>query len=1155
MSTRTVGALGLSLAAVAMLPACGEHQPDRTAHSGGTLAHLQDQFPAAGELLRGVLPLRRNDRRVVPRPSVAPTGARGGAWRLPAAHRLEVQLADDAAGITRVTSGPVTLEIRPLGARHVMGQLEARALTFREVYPRADSIMVAAEDRVEELILLRDARAPRTFQYEVRVTRGGGRVRQLEGTVEVLDPAGNAWLRLAPPFVLDQQGDKAAATASLEGDRLTVSLPPGWDRYPALLDPLWTTTGGTSSWHARHTATLLKSGKVLVVGGYHFTSKSVEIYDPATGTWSTTTSTIDGRAAHTATLLSGGQVLVAGGWSRSTAEIYDPVSAKWTLTGSMSTSRRDHTATTLKSGKILVTGGVNKKKTAELYDPGTGKWTAAQSMKTGRHYHTATLLASGKVLVAGTDDRKIRSTELYDPASGFWSAAGNMASGRYGHIATLLPSNQVLVAGGGNSADPKSGPNTSSELYDPASGKWTATGSTKVGRNGHAAALLPSGRVLICGGGTKSAALKAAEIWDPATNKWALVESMKSMRSWHTLTLLPSGWVLAAGGYYNKPTAELFDGTTGLACANAAACLSGFCTDGVCCGSACTGTCKECRVEGGVGSCLPVAAGKTDTNAATACAGDSACDGKGGCKLLSGEACKLAADCLSGFCADGICCEAACDGTCKICQLTGGAGKCVDVAKGQTDPAALSPCQGNSVCNGQGSCKTALGKPCSGSAQCVSGVCGVDAVCCDSLCTATCRSCLVPGKAGTCSLVPAGKMDAAATVPCAGTLACDGKGSCQLGPGQACTGSAMCATGLCVDGVCCLTDCKGTCMSCAVSGSAGTCSNVPAGLPDASASIPCTGSSKCDGKGACTLAAGQPCKAGGECTSGHCVDGVCCASACTGTCKSCSVAGSPGVCANVPQNKPDTSASIPCGGTKTCDGAGACKAAAGQPCAGGAACGGSHCVDGVCCDTACDKACMSCAVSGSLGSCSFNLAQTAAKTDCPGKHPKCSGLCDGAGQCGYPSMSTSCGACQACDGSGGCTLTPLDDQACGIIDCDKLDTACRDYRDLTADRCDALGQCKAANSNSSCTSYTDLSCDAGAADATPARDLGAGADTSPAADRGAGADLKIQGDQPEAGCNCQAGRSPGPGGGALLLLLAACLGRAARRRAVHGPAR
>ena len=97
-------------------------------------------------------------------------------------------------------------------------------------------------------------------------------------------------------------------------------------------------------------------------------------------------------------------------------------------------------------------------------------------------------------------------------SGGTFTATGNMITTRTGHTATLLLNGKVLIAGGGTS---------SAELFDPTIGSFTPTGDTVTSRREHTATLLPDGRVLIVGGFTgdiRSNSLTAsAEIYDPAS--------------------------------------------------------------------------------------------------------------------------------------------------------------------------------------------------------------------------------------------------------------------------------------------------------------------------------------------------------------------------------------------------------------------------------------------------------------------------------------------------------------------------------------------------------------------------------------------------------------------------------------------------------------
>jgi hypothetical protein len=67
------------------------------------------------------------------------------------------------------------------------------------------------------------------------------------------------------------------------------------------------------------------------------------------------------RSLQTATLLRDGRVLVVGGDGPggpiASAELYDPDTGLFSVAGSLNTPRRDHTAVLLPTGKALVAGG------------------------------------------------------------------------------------------------------------------------------------------------------------------------------------------------------------------------------------------------------------------------------------------------------------------------------------------------------------------------------------------------------------------------------------------------------------------------------------------------------------------------------------------------------------------------------------------------------------------------------------------------------------------------------------------------------------------------------------------------------------------------------------------------------------------------------
>lgn len=448
----------------------------------------------------------------------------------------------------------------------------------------------------------------------------------------------------------------------------------------------------------------------------------------------------------------------------------------------------------------------------------------------------------------------------------------------------------------------------------------------------------------------------------------------------------------------SRPTQSVDGAGLGNACEAPMDCASGFCVDGVCCESACDDLCAECSASGRCvvvpeddpgcpvvecpasnecqtypatltsSRCLDIGQCKSSgecpanpTPGGQLCVSptltvESRCDGEGNCsdaRLASGQACNGAAECRSGFCVDGVCCAEACDADCEVCSAPDGS--CVS-----PDPTSLNAACGEQgrTCVARGRCLLPLGGDCTVGTECGSGICmpttggGARSVCCAQTC--------VEGEL------------------------CAGNGEC-IAPsadlGQSCQGGADCALGHCVDGVCCDSDCSGTCERCNAPGQEGSC---VADSPEVSCD-PGDAQRRCLNRGDCRLPAGLDCENNADCGTGRCevaVGGgrVCCQATCAAGIEACTRGAAGGSCQAVPRDN-------------------------GTACTTNGQCASNNCRQNRCCEAGCT------------------------------------------------------GACEACSNAGACAIPPSGAEGCTAINCQAQSTDCRVYGAI-GNLCEALGDCK-----------------------------------------------------------------------------------------------
>ena len=196
------------------------------------------------------------------------------------------------------------------------------------------------------------------------VDRRGKKVKKTLKSVEVYDPAADAW---------EQKADAPVA------------------RY--------------------RTAAAVIKGKIYILGGDSNVGELrtlVEVYDPATDTWGKAAKLIERRSGSSAAVVNG-KIYAFGGFRKEQhwveiVEEYDPAADKWTKKRDMPTPRQDMSPTSpAVNGKIYLIGGDNNNQltaAVEEYDSAKNEWVKQKKMPTVRDL-LAAVQVKGKIYAIG----------------------------------------------------------------------------------------------------------------------------------------------------------------------------------------------------------------------------------------------------------------------------------------------------------------------------------------------------------------------------------------------------------------------------------------------------------------------------------------------------------------------------------------------------------------------------------------------------------------------------------------------------------------------------------------------------------------------------------------------------------------------------------
>jgi hypothetical protein len=478
-------------------------------------------------------------------------------------------------------------------------------------------------------------------------------------STEIFDPVTATW---SPGASMTHARKQHAAVVLADGTVLVV----GGDAIAERYDPSTKTWAdvGTGALRNDPAAVRLPSGDVLVVGGRNGSELSTaEVWSASAHSFHAVAPMALARVEHTATALKDGTVIVVGGKkssvSSATTEIFDPTSETWSAGPSMVRRRHGHSAHLFSDGKLLVVGG--------LLDAAESGWDDSEALPIGKSFALTpgTMnrdrgrfghldLQGDRVMVAGGYDAGVYRgvSNLFDEKSSNWWAPDDLGAGLTGGhhrtvAARLGPYGGVFFGG-----EQPSVPSATTDVFQL---RVEGEACTPIAGGDHVCRHDCVDLVCCdkpCDGPCEACALSGSV----GTCKPIPDGKPVPPRACNDPYLVCVAGACATSctkdddcksPYFCSSGACVPRLSLGAACTGDGQCGSRICGDGHCCEARCEGACDTCNADG---ACAPVAKGSLPPHDANACGGYRC--GGAGCRTT----CANDADCLPSFhCREGAC--------------------------------------------------------------------------------------------------------------------------------------------------------------------------------------------------------------------------------------------------------------------------------------------------------------------------------------------------------------------------------------------------------------------------------------------------------------------------------------------------------------------